>query len=201
MADCRVDNRVTGVRAINRSVGKHLHYMKYYDTHYYYWNHAAKIVTLKSDGDIDPAVWHKYYNKNDVYLVFSGYFYGTWENSGKFFHQVDCWKDRWFSVISMFAHYGMHEIGCLYSRAMEIEMTYEGIVFDELPESIQEEINSIESQSTIGDQYGTMVSHILDNYLSYKTLENFVKHGDAPETVSAIDSTSYRHTGRSRLAR
>jgi hypothetical protein len=158
--------------------------MNYDKIHYKYFEHCSGIIRSTCNGDINPIIWHKNFNKYDVYLAFSGYFYGTWENSGYFFHQVDCWGEYSSTVVSMFNFFGMGEIGLLYSRAMEIELISKGMEYEELPDLIKSEITDIELLSSKGDQYKIMVDRINSNYEKYQTLKNCAQQGDAPEPAS-----------------
>ena len=145
--------------------------MNYDKLHYGYWEKCSNIVKECTNGEINPILWHKKFNKNDVYLAFSGYFYGTWENSGRFFHQVNCWVDNYSTVISMFNHFGMSEIGLLYARAVEIEVITGGLEYEEIDELVHDEIKQIEIDSLKGDQYKIIVDFIDFNFKKFDTLQ------------------------------
>ena len=145
---------------------------EYYNIHYTYWEIASgEIKKVFKDG-VEPILWQKHFNRFDVYLAFSGYFYGTLENSGRFFHQVRCWERNWPSVISMFYHYGMNDLSILYARASEIDNLSKDVDdYDDMPIELQNEINDIELKSTKGDQYKIICEFVKANISNYNTLK------------------------------
>ena len=140
-----------------------------YQFHNKCWDLASQHALLFSGGNIDPIIWHRNMERPDVYLAFSGFFYGTWENSGCFFHQAGCWSHTIETVIAMFSHFGQDRIGSLFAKAVEFDKAYKDVDSDDLPETVRTVMDHIEKQSSFGSDYTIMAEHIRNNFPDYLT--------------------------------